>query len=82
MPSTGTIGTTLFSNEGLLTQTVTTGTTLINVAFDNTGTVDVESGTLEFTAAVTNSGAGTLGVINDARLFWTAGARRRPRLSP
>ena len=39
-------GTTLFTNEGQLTKSVTTGTTTIEVAFDNTGTVDVETGTL------------------------------------
>jgi len=36
----------------------TSGTTTIGVAFDNSGTIEVQSGTLLFDAAVSNSGAG------------------------
>ena len=54
-------GTTLFTNEGTLTKSVTTGTTTIGVAFDNTGTVDVEAGTLDFGATVTGAGGMSVG---------------------
>ncbi len=44
---TTTKGTTEFSNEGTITQTVTTGAAAIDVNFVNTGTVEVETGTLQ-----------------------------------
>ena len=50
-------GITLFSNEGLLTKSVTTGTTTIDATFDNTGTVNVETGTLDLAAGGTDVGA-------------------------
>ena len=67
-------GTTLFTNEGQLTKSVTTGTTTIEVAFDNTGTVDVETGTL----ALGGGGTSALSAFTvaspgrDARLRWRA----------
>ena len=53
----GVNGTTLFSNEGLVTKSVTTGTTTIGVVFDNSGTVDVATGTLDLSAGGTDVGA-------------------------
>ncbi len=45
-----------FSNAGLLQKWPTTGTTTINVAFNNTGTVDVESGTMGFNGGGVGNG--------------------------
>jgi hypothetical protein len=66
-------GTNAFVNAGTLEQTVTTGTTDIEVAFTNTGTVSVKTGTLEFTAGGTST-AGTITVASGATLEFDAGA--------
>jgi hypothetical protein len=67
------VGTNAFVNAGTLEQTVTTGTTDIEVAFTNTGTVSVKTGTLEFTAGGTST-AGTITVASGATLDFDAGA--------
>jgi hypothetical protein len=51
-----TLGT--FDNAGTLEQTVTTGTTSIYAPFTNTGTVSVQTGTLQFDGNVTSSASG------------------------
>jgi hypothetical protein len=55
-----------FDNAGLLQKSPTTGATAIDVAFNNTGTVDVESGTVAFdgggAANGTFTGAGSSSV--------------------
>ena len=45
-------GATAFTNEGVVVKTLTTGITTIAATFDNTGTVDVDTGTLDFTGGV------------------------------
>ncbi len=63
---------TAFVNAGLLEQTVTTGTTNIGVAFTNTGTVSVKSGTLEFSGGG-SSAASAITVAKAATLDFAAG---------
>ncbi|HEY8900390.1 MAG TPA: PEP-CTERM sorting domain-containing protein [Chthoniobacterales bacterium] len=64
----GTLG--LLSNSGTLTKTVATGATNINVTFTNTGSVAVQSGTLNFNRGGSSSGsiagAGTVGFGGDS----------------
>jgi hypothetical protein len=62
-------GTDGFTNAGLLEKTVTTGLTTIKVNFTNTGTVSVQTGTLEFdgggslaASAVTVAAGATLAI--------------------
>ena len=50
----GTTGT--VSNAGTWEKTSNTNTTTINTAFSNTGTVEVQTGTLDFNGNLTNSG--------------------------
>ena len=64
-------GTNAFVNAGTLEQTVTTGTTNIGVTVDNTGTVSVQSGTLEFSGGGTFSG--TFTVASGATLDFSGG---------
>ena len=66
-------GTTLFTNEGQLTKSVTTGTTTIEVAFDNTGTVDVETGTLALDDGGTSSALSAFTVASGATLAFVGG---------
>ena len=50
------------ANAGLFEKTGGTGLSVISAAFDNTGTVEVTTGTLEFSGGFLNSGTilGTL----------------------
>jgi hypothetical protein len=41
-------GDVVFANQGILRKSVGTGTTIIGVAFNNTGTVEVQTGTMRF----------------------------------
>jgi hypothetical protein len=67
-------GTGTFDNQGSVVKTTGTGTAAINVAFYNEGSVDVETGRLNFGRGVTNTGSvtvgtgGTLGVSGSAYL--------------
>ncbi len=56
-------GATTFTNEGLIEKALTTGITTIAVDFTNTntGTVAVDSGTLDFTGAVAGTGSFIIG---------------------
>jgi CARDB/Immunoglobulin domain len=45
-----------FNNEGTIIKSPTTGTTTIDVPFNNTGTVEVESGTMAFNDGGTSTG--------------------------
>jgi probable HAF family extracellular repeat protein len=54
-------GTSVFTNEGTITQSVTTESTSIDVAFDNTGTVNVDSGTLLLDGALSGNGQINIG---------------------
>ena len=63
-------GATAFTNEGLVVKTLATGITTIAATFNNTGAVDVDAGTLDFTGGVeslTAAGAQSTGsfVIGD-----------------
>ena len=49
-----------FNNAGTVIKTGSSGTTRFNVAFVNTGTLDVETGTLELAGAFPNYAGGTL----------------------
>ncbi|RBP11158.1 hypothetical protein DFR50_11744, partial [Roseiarcus fermentans] len=64
-------GTTAFINAGTLTQSVTTGTTDIQVAFTNTGTVSVQKGTLQFDGGGTSTGG--FAVASGATLDFNTG---------
>lgn len=48
-----------FNNQGMFRKSAGAGTTTTAVRFTNTGTVDVETGTLDFTGAFTNFSADT-----------------------
>ena len=63
---TNNIGTDLFINDGTLRKSAGAGTTTIRVALNNTGTAEVDSGTLALTGAITGSGQFVIGA--DARL--------------
>ena len=63
---------TRFVNAGTLEQTVTTGTTDIEVALANTGAVSVQTGTLEFDGGG-SSAAGTFTVASGATLDFDGG---------
>jgi hypothetical protein len=65
-------GTTAFINAGTLEQTVTTGTTDIGVTVTNTGTVSVQTGTLEFSGGGTST-AGKFTVASGATLEFGGG---------
>ena len=65
-------GTNAFVNAGTLEQTVFPGTTNIEVTFTNTGTVSVQSGTLEFSGGGTST-AGTFTVASGAALDFGSG---------
>ena len=65
-------GTNTFVNAGMLEQTVTTGTTDIEVALANTGAVSVQTGTLEFDGGGTST-AGTFTVASGATLDFGGG---------
>ena len=60
------IGTNVFINDGTFKKSAGTGTTRIAVTFDNTGTAEVDSGTLALTDAITGSGQFVIGA--DAQL--------------
>ncbi|HEV2968718.1 MAG TPA: PEP-CTERM sorting domain-containing protein, partial [Pirellulales bacterium] len=62
----GTSGT--FNNSGTFTRSVGTGMTTINIPFANTGTVDVQAGTLEFD--------GSLSIGNNSSLKVSGGKLR------
>jgi hypothetical protein len=66
--SSGTAGS--FNNAGLLKKTGT-GISTMNIAFDNTGTVDVQSGTLKFVKDSTTTGS--TAIQSGATLKFTAG---------
>jgi hypothetical protein len=53
-------GTATLTNAGLLTKSAGSGTTALQVAFANTGTVEVDSGTLSLTGAFSNFAGSTL----------------------
>ena len=53
------------TNEGTIEKTVTTGTTTINSAFDNSGTINVQTGTISLdSAGGTNTGGSPLPVAS------------------
>ena len=54
-------GTPAINNAGLFSKLAGTGTSAVAWAFNNTGAVDVESGTLAFSSGGTESGAFTIG---------------------
>ena len=68
--SSNSTGTDLFANQGVLAKTSGTGTNTIGVAFTDTGTVNVTSGTIGLAGggsiAGTLSGAGTLETVSNA----------------
>ena len=66
------MGATGFTNAGTLEQTVTTGTTDIQVALTNTGAVSVQTGTLQLDGGGTSTG-GTFTVASGATLDFDAG---------
>ncbi len=55
-------------NSGLIKKTVGTGTAIISVALTNTGTISVESGTLNLTSEVKTFNGGTYNVSNTSVL--------------
>jgi hypothetical protein len=63
-------GTTLFENFGTFRKSGNTGTTILdgNVVFNNTGTVNVGSGTLDIQGGGINSGGGTFTTANGGLL--------------
>jgi hypothetical protein len=65
-------GTNTFVNAGTLEQTVTTGTTNIEVAVTNTGAVSVQTGTLEFSVGGSSSD-GTYTLASGATLEFSGG---------
>ena len=65
-------GATGFANAGTLEQTVTTGTTDIQVALTNIGAVSVQTGTLQLDGGGTST-AGTFTVASGATLDFDAG---------
>ena len=60
-----------FSNAGLFRKSPSVGTTTVNVAFNNTGTLDVESGTVTVTDGGDLEGSAT--VVAGAQLNFTGG---------
>jgi hypothetical protein len=66
------VGNPTFFNEGSVTKTNTTGTTTIDTAFNNTGTVVAQSGTISFA----NGGvlAGSFQAATNAAITFTAGS--------
>jgi hypothetical protein len=56
-----------FNNAGRFEKSVGTGTTTVGVAFNNSGTADVQTGTLAYNSNLTNN-QGTLNVAPGARL--------------
>ena len=71
-PSINNTGTIAFVNAGTLEQTVTTGTTDIQVALTNTGAVSVQKGTLQFDGGGAST-AGAFTVASGAKLAFNAG---------
>jgi predicted Rdx family selenoprotein len=61
-------GTTGFTNAGTITKSVTTGTSIIQPAFTDTGAVSVQTGTLEFDGGGTSSSAATFSIASGATL--------------
>jgi hypothetical protein len=53
---TNNTGTNVFNNAGTFETTFASGATTIGVTFNNTGTVNAQGGTLDFTGALTNTG--------------------------
>ncbi len=75
----GGLGTSIFNNVGTFTKSAGGGTTTFGSTFNNTGTVDVQSGTLTLSGAVTqHSGTdligGTWNVSNGAIINITTGS--------
>ena len=60
--SVGAASTSAFNNAGAFVKTGGSGTSVISVAFNNTGTVTANTGQLEFTNAVTGAGAWSVGL--------------------
>ncbi len=63
-------GGSIFNNSGTLTRSTGSGVVTFNIPLNNTGTVSVQSGTLQITAA--GSSAGTFDVGADATLEFSA----------
>ena len=61
-----------FGNAGLFRKTASTGTTIIDVVFTNTGTVDVQSGEMDFDR-VNGSYGGVFQAANGTALKFNAG---------
>ena len=59
-------GTTSFNNAGTFTKITAAGTSYANVAFNNTGTVNANSGTLTFNGVFTQTAGHT--VLNGGNL--------------
>ncbi len=64
----------IFNNAGIFRKTLTNGTTNISTIFNNTGLVDVQSGTLRFTSTAPNSNslAGTFNATNGGVIEFTS----------
>ncbi len=71
------LGATSFNNSGTFKKSAGTGTTSINIAFTNTGTVDVQSGTLSLGAGGSNTAALNVSGASATLLF--AGRHLRPQ---
>ncbi|MBA3811542.1 MAG: hypothetical protein H0X27_07855 [Caulobacteraceae bacterium] len=67
------VGDVSFINAGTFKKTVQAGPAFVNIALTNTGAIRVETGTLEFDAGLTNSGAGTAHVASGATLRISGG---------
>ena len=61
------------TNEGTIEKTVTTGTTTINSAFDNSGTINVQTGTISLDSAGGTNTGGSFTVASGASLDLTGG---------
>jgi hypothetical protein len=67
----GTIGSSRFDNVGTFRKSVSTGTTLSGIGFNNSGTVDVQTGTLSLGGDGTHSGS--FNVLAGATLAFSGG---------
>ena len=57
--------TSVFNNFGTFTKSGSALTSTISTTFNNTGTVEVQTGTLDFSNAVTGTGAYTIGTVSN-----------------
>jgi len=62
------------TNAGVLKKTAGTGTSTINTAFKNTGTIDAESGTIQFIGNDSSDTGTSFGTVDTNGTFKTAAA--------